>query len=215
MSRWGITAAAGVVLALAGLAAWHWGLIGTHGSKDQYKQGLRYINGDHVTQSYALAAPYFRRAATAGYAPAQYELGTLLRLGVGVPQDEEGGRLWIERAADQGYPPAVTLAGYLETTRKGGDSAKGLQWVEAAANFGDHWAEAQLALFYLNGNLEPADNNKALYWVERAHSADPADFEDLWRVTWQHIPASSRELSRALVSGQIGHEIKAPADLGK
>lgn len=46
------------------------------------------------------------QAAKAGYAPAQHELGWLLRTGRGVPRNEALGRQWQALAARQGYLPA-------------------------------------------------------------------------------------------------------------
>lgn len=54
-----------------------------------------------------------------GVPPAQYAVGYMYYYGYGVPQDPEMGFLWITRAANQGYPPAVAA---LSMVRK--DEAK-------------------------------------------------------------------------------------------
>lgn len=176
----------------------------------QFTLGLQSRDGDQVAQSYATAAQWFQKAADRGYAPAQFELATLLRLGLGVRPDADAGLRTLARAAVQGYPPAVTLGGILEVTRAGGDTTRGLQWLKAAANFGDPWAQSQLAAVYMEGHLEAPDHNKALYWIERAHATNAADFKELRQAIWQGIPASSRELARVLVSAQIGHDLESP-----
>lgn len=182
-------------------------------ASEQFERGLKARDGDGVVQSYATAARWFRLAADQGHAQAQFELARLLQLGIGVPPDPEEARRYVEQAAKLGFPPAVTMAGILEVTRDGGDREQGLKWLKAAANFGDPWAQARLAIVYMDGQLEDRDNFKALYWIERAHDIDPSNTEEVRLLAWQRIPSASRQLARALVSSQIGHDIQPPAQL--
>jgi TPR repeat protein len=182
-------------------------------ASEQFERGLNARDGDKVVQSYAAAARWFRLAADQGYAPAQFELARLLQLGVGVPPNPEEARRYVEQAAKQGFPPAVTMAGILEVTRDGGDREQGLKWLKAAANFGDPWAQARLAVVYMDGQLENRDNFKALYWIERAHDIDPSNTEEVRLLAWQKIPPASRQLARTLVSTQVGHDVQPPAQL--
>lgn len=103
----------------------------------QVALGKRYETGDGVARDVARAVELYERAAisvpanTAIYSPpvklggssrmlfvpnpnagpgsaeAQYRLGRLLVDGAGVPRDVERGRSLIERAAKQGYVPAL------------------------------------------------------------------------------------------------------------
>jgi TPR repeat protein len=59
------------------------------------------------------AAQWYRRAAQAGDAAAQNNLGALLRDGLGVPQDFAQAADWFKRAADQGYAKAMLNLGAL------------------------------------------------------------------------------------------------------
>ena len=181
--------------------------------EEQFARGLKALNGDGQAQSYEIAAHWFRLAADRAQAPAQYELAKLLQFGLGVPADKAEARRYARAAASQGFAPAVTLAGVWETTTEGGDTAQGLLWLDAAADYGDPWAQASLALIYLEGRLEKADNFKALYWAERAHDAAPADMEDLRLLAWQKIPESSRQLALTVIAAQLGHDLVLPDKL--
>jgi TPR repeat protein len=57
-------------------------------------------------RQFPVAMKALHQAAKAGYAPAQHELGWLLRTGRGVPRNEALGRQWQALAAKQGYLPA-------------------------------------------------------------------------------------------------------------
>lgn len=176
----------------------------------EFHLGLIYADGKSASPDSAEAAKWLRKASDAGYAPAQYSLATLLRLGLGVTQDEQAARHLVEQSANQGYLPAVTAAGILETTRDGGDTNQGLLWLQGAANADDPWAESRLAFIFLEGRLVPQDYFKALYWIERAHAADPINADGLWHVVWQTMPASVRGPATMVVAGQLGHDLNPP-----
>jgi TPR repeat protein len=81
--------------------------------QDYYERGLRYANGDGVTQDYAEAAKWYRLAADAGNTAAQRSLGYLYGSGKGVPQDYAEAQKWFQKAssrgdADAGLVSAVT-----------------------------------------------------------------------------------------------------------
>jgi TPR repeat protein len=61
-----------------------------------------YYVGQGVSQDYAEAAQWFRRAAEQGNANAQLKLGIMHFLGKGVPQDYTKTAQWYRRAAEQG-----------------------------------------------------------------------------------------------------------------
>ena len=94
-----------------------------------------------------------------------------------------------------------------------GDTAQGLLWLAAAAAEDDPWAQARLAVIYLEGTLVAADNHAALYWAEQAHHLAPDDNKELRLLAWQRIPAASRALTRAMVEGQLGHNVVLPSQL--
>src|SRR3954454_1319801 len=66
-------------------------------------KGSRSIHkGQGVTQNYAEAARWFRKAAEQGNADAQNHLGVLYDHGKGVTQDHAEAARWFRKAAEQG-----------------------------------------------------------------------------------------------------------------
>jgi TPR repeat protein len=176
----------------------------------EYHLGLIYADPEGGAMDSMQAVKWFRKAADVGYAPAQYSLANLLRLGLGIAQDKEAARHLVEQSASQGYLPAVTIAGILETTREDGDTNQGLLWLQGAANADDPWAQSQLAYIFLEGRLVTQDYYKALYWIERAHTADPNNTDGLWHVVWETMPSSVRGPATMVVAAQLGHDLSPP-----
>ena len=61
----------------------------------QYNLAVRYIAGEGVSQDYAEAAKWYRRAADQGDAMAQSNLGWMYYNGEGVPQDYVQAYMWL------------------------------------------------------------------------------------------------------------------------
>ncbi len=64
----------------------------------QYRLGIRYYNGQDVSQNYAKALNWLRKAAEQGHVKAQSHLGDMYHKGEGVPQDHAEAIKWHERA---------------------------------------------------------------------------------------------------------------------
>lgn len=64
----------------------------------QYRLGIRYYNGQDVTQSYDKALQWLRKAAEQGHVKAQSHLADMYAKGEGVPQDSAEAAKWYERA---------------------------------------------------------------------------------------------------------------------
>ena len=60
-----------------------------------------------MSQDYAEALKWSRKAADQGHAPAQYNLGVMYRNGRGVPQDYVRAHIWFSLSAAQGDQDAV------------------------------------------------------------------------------------------------------------
>ena len=77
-----------------------------------YANGLKYERGDNVTVNYQTAMEWYRKAADAGYPPAELSVGILYMAGRGTPKDPKQAADWFRRAAEHGLPEAqVQLAG--------------------------------------------------------------------------------------------------------
>jgi TPR repeat protein len=65
------------------------------------------FSGQGTGQDYAEATRWFRKAADAGFAPAQYALGNAYSLGQGVPRDLSEAYKWLVIAANTGSDDAA------------------------------------------------------------------------------------------------------------
>lgn len=70
-----------------------------------FRLGSRYLVAKDVTK----AMWWYQRAATAGHAGAQYNLGLMYLKGEGVVRDARQGLGWIEKAVDSGDEKAQVL----------------------------------------------------------------------------------------------------------
>ena len=74
---------------------------------DLTRVGMGYAGGHGSPPDYAAAAKWFRRAAERGYAPAQYNLGSLYEKGRGLSRDCAEAVKWYRQAAKQGNKSAI------------------------------------------------------------------------------------------------------------
>ncbi len=98
-----------------------------------------YRRGYGVTQSYAKAVEWYRRAAEQGLANAQYNLAVHYREGLGVPRDDAAATEWFRAAARRGFAPAqVNLAmRYAEGRTVERDPVLAYAWLHRATLQGD------------------------------------------------------------------------------
>jgi TPR repeat protein len=75
----------------------------------QLQLGEMYVAGVDVPQDDAIAASWFRKAASDGLAVAQTRLARLHLAGVGVPRDDGKAYYWLSLAADAGDRDAAAL----------------------------------------------------------------------------------------------------------
>ncbi len=92
------------------------------------------------------AVAWYRRAADAGLAEAQFNLAHCLVTGNGTQRNDREGLAWMLRAAEQGLASAQFLAGVmlLEGVGATPDRARALSWLEQAAANGNTDARALL-----------------------------------------------------------------------
>ena len=68
----------------------------------QYNLGIMYQRGEYVKENKIKAFELFKRSANLGFAHAQYNLAVMYYKGDGIPMNKEQGRMWLEKASDQG-----------------------------------------------------------------------------------------------------------------
>jgi len=108
--------------------------------------GFVYREGKGVTQDYAEAAKWWRKAAEKGYAPAQCELGLAYYYGLGVNLDYAEAVKWYRKAVEQGNAAAMCCLGVCYRTGNGvpRDRAEAVNWYRKAAKAGSTTAQDNL-----------------------------------------------------------------------
>ncbi len=117
------------------------------------------------------AARWYRRAAQAGNAQAQYRLARIVHLGgKGIRQSASTALVLYRAAARQGHPQAMLWLGWAlmhgEGTRK--DPEKARKWFRKAADAGERRAMTALGLMFLTGEGAPRNLKLAREWFVRA-----------------------------------------------
>jgi hypothetical protein len=101
--------------------AWQWLLRAAEGGcvQAQRDAGASLATGEwregKIPQDLAAAVGWYRRAAGAGHADAQYNLASMLAEGEGCDQDLPAAREWLKRAVAGGYDHAEGLLAHLDS----------------------------------------------------------------------------------------------------
>jgi len=99
-------------------------------ARDQYQLGSRYFYGGGVTQDYAEAEKWWRKAAEQGDSGAMYALGKMYDEGRVVAQDGVEAVKWYQKAAEQGHESAYIklIEMYDEGRGIAQSSTEALEW---------------------------------------------------------------------------------------
>lgn len=103
--------------------SWQWLLRAAEGGcvQAQRDAGASLATGDwregKVPQDLPAAVAWYRRAAEAGHADAQYNLASMLDQGEGCDRDLPAARAWLRRAIDGGYEYADGLLAHLDSLK--------------------------------------------------------------------------------------------------
>jgi TPR repeat protein/nucleoid-associated protein YgaU len=188
--------------------------------------GAAYADGRDLPVDYRKAFDYFRQAAAAGSALAEYNLGLMEEAGRGTVPNLTGAFSHYLRAAQQGLAPAEFNVGNMYASGRGvrPDPFEAVLWLRQAAM--NHLPEAQynLALAYEFGRgigqdeaeaqkwylaaavqgYAPARYNLALMLADgRGSPSDPAAAAELLRVAGlQGFTAAQNDYGVALASGR-------------
>ncbi len=136
----------------------------------QLKVGGAYLIGDSVSQDYAQAAVWFRKAAEQGQADAQYFLGGLYREGHGLTQDSAQAAIWFRKSAEQGNAFAQSDLGWLYSEGQGvpQDYTESVAWYRKAAEQGNPRAQFALGVAYDKGQGIEQDYVQSAAWYRKA-----------------------------------------------
>ena len=120
---------------------------------------------------FAAAARAWQPPASAGDAEAQYRLGSLYRLGQGVPADHAAALEWYRRAAEQDHGMALYMLGLLSF--RGGPRGAGPDYVQAYVWFSRAAAkgvgDAEDWLARLTSKMTSAERSEAARLVAEAN----------------------------------------------
>ncbi len=140
--------------------------------------------------------PLKLRAAELGNVDAQYEIGKFYESGLGVEENIEEAKKWLEKAADKGHPGAIYSLQYMTDpdfskkykARTEEENAKirddlihahelyyidhnyeeAIKWYEKAAEKNNTDAQYYIGKMYYEGKGVPADYGKAFEWCEKS-----------------------------------------------
>ena len=97
------------------------------------------VDCEGIPHDYAKARQWYEKAATQGFAEAQFNLGAMYENGHGVRQDYAKARQWYEKAAAQGVAEAQSNLGFMYAhghgVRQNVQTAK--EWFSKSCDNGD------------------------------------------------------------------------------
>lgn len=130
---------------------------------------------------YAHALQQLKQLAEAGEPEAQYLLGHMLDLGLGVEPDPRKALNWWLKAAERDHPAALHRAGlaYIQGRGVDPDPQRGVELLRQAAFWSYHPAEASLGKALLLNTLGPGYVPEALRWLSCAAEAGDRDAAEI------------------------------------
>jgi TPR repeat protein len=140
----------------------------------QYYLAYAYGSGDGVRRDVSVSIDWLTVAARQEDPAALYYLGSMHRTGEGIERDGELAERLIGRAAELGFPPAVSEHArvLLYDREDAADHAKGIYLLREAAEAEDAAAAYLLGYEHLRGLYVAQDKAAAMRWLSRAAAAD-------------------------------------------
>lgn len=134
-----------------------------------FMQGVLRMVGAEGAADAEAAVECWRKAAAAGYAPAQSAYSQCLMAGVGVEANMEEAVVWLRKAADQGDVVGLNGLGRAYSYGYGvaKDPAKGVEFLRAAAEKGYARAQHSLGLAYSHGRGVAKNYGEAVEWFRK------------------------------------------------
>jgi hypothetical protein len=165
---------------------------------------------------YKTAVDEWRRAAIAGDADAQFNLGQAYKLGRGVPVDLPMAESWYRKAALQGHAQAEDNYGL--ALFQDGKRADAVPWLEKSVARGEPRAELVLGTMLFNGDGIERDWVRAYALMTRSSQAGLPQGSQTLAEMDKYIPAEQRqqgvELARRMDSQIASNTSYAPEVAG-
>jgi tetratricopeptide (TPR) repeat protein len=144
-------------------------------AEEACRTGLKYYKGEGVTQDYAEAMKWFRKAAELSYLVSQQTTGLIYNKGADLTQNYAEAINWFRKAADQGDAIAQVNIGLMYANGEGvtKDYVEAMRWYRKAASQGYAAAQYRIGIMYYGGFGVTQDYTEALKWYQKA--ADQGD----------------------------------------
>lgn len=155
----------------------------------------------------ARAVTEWRKAANAGDADAQFNLGQAYTLGKGVPVDIVVAQGWFRKAALQGHYQAQARYGLVLFDE--GKRSEAAPWLDKATKWGEPRAQLILGTMLFNGDGVPVDWPRAYALVVRAAAADTPGASEVQAQMDGYIPVDQRQQG-LMLARQYEAEAKRP-----
>ncbi len=152
------------------------GLLGLYAVK-QFPGRDQVATSAYKNGEYAKAMKLWEKMAKNGDSVAQYNMGALLKSGVGKAASVDEAAKWFLKSAENGYAAAQFEIGkiYEAEAAAGGASglpaARSLIWIKKSAEQGYEPAETDLGLKYLSGTGVDQNAERATYWLSHVIGA--------------------------------------------
>jgi TPR repeat protein len=192
------------------------GLVANIGPSAMRQIGMVYFSGDAGAVNEAEGVRWLEMAADGGDAKAQLELGgrylspcgksidAIARNAAekatgGLTCDRNQGRSYLEKAALQNNPEAMTKLG-LDLSADGdpADMAKAIDWIKRAAQANFPEAEYALYVLYQKGGDEERDESQSHLWLQKAADGQFTDAQrDLGIIYFRGDDIYKRDLAKA------------------
>ena len=156
---------------------------------------------------YATALDDLRPLAEEGRVEAEFQLGVMYFLGVGVPQDVVEAVKWYQKAAEQGHVVAQVMVALQHETMR--DHAEAAKWYRKAADQGNADAQYSLGVLYDRGQGVPQDDAEAVRLYHLAAEQGLADAQLNLGVMYSLGQGAAQDDAEALKwfrkAGEQGH----------
>ena len=125
----------------------------------QYHLGFMYLVGRGVTRDLKKTRQYYTQAANQGHILASYNLSALISAQPMSPEERKTAVSLMRKAADNGYPPALTAMGLF--AHRGLTDDLAANWFERAAAAGDRQGRFFYAVALAEGDGREMDKTAA------------------------------------------------------
>ena len=172
----------------------------------QFSLGMRYLNGEGISQNDTEAVQQFRKAAEQGHIEAQSILGWCYLQGKGVRQNDAEAVQWLRKAAEQGHAVAESNLGVAYLQGKGihQNPTEAAKWFRKAAEQGESEAQYNLGMEYFTGIGVPQNNAEAFKWLRRAAEQGHTRAQEALQQVTIKIKLDSPSLGTVAATGSNG-----------